>query len=128
MRTSPILKLKWENVELPKTAEVNHVIIENKEFFVIAIEGNLLFTPEEIQEAHDRFIRYPKVERTWPIWELSEEDIQNIAQQSGLNIEGLDLDEIAIRFKDAFNEGTLSWDETLRDCIEEVSNETITGA
>lgn len=123
-KTSPILKIKWENIEQPETAELRHVLIEKQEFYAIAYHGNLLLTPEEIEKAHQRFISYPNIERTWPIWELSAEDIENIAEQFDLDIKGLDIDEIARRFKDAFNEGTLSWDETLRDCIKEVVAES----
>ncbi len=114
-----ILRLKWDEIEQGSNSEVQHVLIDTKEFFVFAYAGNLLFTPEEIQKAHERFIRYPKVEKTWPIWELSEGDIQGIAEQFGLCLQGLNLDDIAYRFNKAFHSGCESWDETLRDVIKE---------
>lgn len=79
---------------------------------------NLLFTPEEISAAHNRFINYPNIEKTWPVWILSESDIKGVAKQFGSDIEGLDPDLIVHYFKKGFMQMVDSWDEIILSCIQ----------
>lgn len=113
----PILKMPW-NVLEDMEAQIRHIIVNWQEFYAIAYAGNLLFTPEEIHAAHQRFINYPKVERTWPVWISSESDIKGVAKQFGLDIEGLDPDLVAHHFNKGFMPLVDSWDEVLKGAIE----------
>jgi hypothetical protein len=72
------------------------------EIYTISHAGNLLFTLEEIIATHLRFINYPTVEKTWPIWILSESDKKGVAARFGLDIEGLDPDLIVHHFEKKF--------------------------
>ncbi len=112
-----ILKLPWTSLESAK-AEVRHIIVNKQELYAVSYAGNLLFTPEEISAAHLRFINYPTVEMTWPVWILSESDIKGVAKQFELNIEGLDPDLIVHHFKKGFLLLVDSWDEVLKEAIE----------
>ncbi len=112
-----ILKLPWTSLESAE-AEVRHIIVNKQEFYAISYAGNLLFTPEEISAAHLRFINYPTVEKTWPVWILSESDIKGVAKRFELNIEGLDPDLIVHHFKKGFLPLVDSWDEVLKEAIE----------
>ncbi len=112
-----ILKLPWTSLENAE-AEVRHIIVNKQEFYAVSYAGNLLFTPEEIGAAHLRFISYPTVEKTWPVWILSESDIKGVAKRFELNIKGLDSDLIVHPFKKGFLPLVDSWDEVLKEAIE----------
>ncbi len=119
-----ILKLPWTYLEHVK-AEVHNILVNQLEFYAIAYAGNLLFTPEEINAAHLRFINYPNNEKTWPIWILSESDIKGVAKQFGLNVEGLDSDLIVQHFKKGFMPLVDPWDEVLKEAIEQARIEQL---
>ncbi len=119
-----ILKLPWTRLENAE-AEVHHIIVNKQEFYAVSYAGNLLFTPEEISAAHLRFINYPTVEKTWPVWILSESDIKGVAKRFELNIKGLDPDLIVHYFKKGFLPLVDSWDEVLKEAIEHARTEQL---
>ncbi len=119
-----ILKIPWTSLESAE-AEVRRIIVNQQEFYAISYAGNLLFTPEEISAAHLRFITYPNIEKTWPIWILSESDIKGVAKQFGSDIEGLDPDLIVHHFKKGFMPLVDSWDEVLKGAIEQARLEQL---
>jgi hypothetical protein len=119
-----ILKIPWTSIESAE-AEVRRIIVNRQEFYAISYAGNLLFTPEEISAAHLRFITYPNIEKTWPIWILSESDIKGVAKQFGSDIEGLDSDLIVHHFKKGFMPLVDSWDEVLKEAIEQARLEQL---
>lgn len=123
--TPPILKLPWEQIELPQMIEARHVLINKQEFYALAMEGNLLFTPDEIRRAHERFITYPEAKRVWPIWELSWEDVEIVANHFELDLEGLAPDTILHYFKKGFGPIVNAWDEVLRDAIKAAITEKL---
>jgi hypothetical protein len=118
----PILKLPWDIIE-DKKVQIRRILVNWQEFYAIAYAGNLLFTPEEIQAAHLRFIQYPNMERTFPAWILSESDIKGIADRFGLSLEGVDLDLVVHHFKKGFMPLVESWDEVLKKAIEQAITE-----
>jgi hypothetical protein len=118
----PILKMPWTFLDSTE-AEVHHIIVNQMEFYTISHAGNLLFTPEEISAAHLRFINYPTVEKTWPVWILSESDIKGVAARFGLDIEGLEPDLIVHHFKKRFMPMVDSWDYVLKEAIEQAKIE-----
>ncbi len=72
---------------------------------------------------------FSKMEKTWIIWILSEEDIYNQLLTKGLlntnqSIRDIltdnEIEDIADRFKEVFNEDITSWEELLSYCIKEV--------
>lgn len=121
---SEILKLPWTHIEEGR-AEVAHIVVHTQEFYAFAYRGNLLFTPEEIHAAQLRFSMYPKVERTWPVWILSEEDIKGLAKELELDIEGLDFDTIVHYFKKGFEPLTESWETVLEEAIEQARTDKL---
>jgi hypothetical protein len=121
-KVSPILKLPWDILE-DKEVQIRRILVNWQEFYAIAYAGNLLFTPEEIQAAHLRFIQYPNIERTFPAWILSESDIKGIADRFGLSLEGVDLDLVVHHFKKGFMPLVESWDEVLKKAIEQAITE-----
>ncbi len=60
--------------------------------------------------------------KTWEMWTLSYEDIQEAAD--GLDLKNVDLDIVAQKFKKCLSLliGD-NWDECLRDCIKETACE-----
>ncbi len=122
-KVPPILKLPWDIID-DTQAQVRRILVTWQEFYAIAYAGNLLFTPEEIQAAHLRFIQYPNIERTFPVWILSESDIRGVAERFGLSLEGLDLDLVVHHFKKGFMPMVESWDEVLKRAIEQARIET----
>jgi hypothetical protein len=121
-KTPPILKTPWDVLDITE-ARISRILVNWQEFYVISYAGNLLFTPEEFQAAHQRFIQYPKIERTFPAWILSESDIKGIADRFGLSLEGLDLDLVVHHFKKGFMPMVESWDEVLKKAIEQAKTE-----
>ena len=113
----PILKIPWDILE-DTEAQIRRILVNWQEFYAIAYAGNLLFTPEEVHAAHLRFISYPNIEKTFPIWILSESDIRGVAHRFGLDIEGLDPDLILHHFKKGFMPMVDSWGEVLKGAIE----------
>ncbi len=124
VKLPPILKMPWAFLDSAE-AEVHHIIVNQMEFYTISHAGNLLFTPEEISAAHLRFISYPDIEKTWPIWILSESDIKGVAKQFGSDIEGLDPDLIVHHFKKGFMPLVDTWDEVLKEAIERAKIEQL---
>lgn len=118
----PILKAPWDVLE-DTEAQIRRILVNWQEFYAIAYAGNLLFTPEEVHAAHLRFISYPNIEKTFPIWIISESDIRGVAQRFGLDIEGLDPDLIVHYFKKGFMPMVDCWDEVLKGAIEKASIE-----
>lgn len=114
----PILKTPWDVLENTE-AQIRRILVNWQEFYAISYGGNLLFTPQEISAAHHRFINYPDIEKTFPVWILSESDIRGVAQRFGLDIEGLDPDLIVHHFKKGFMPMVDSWDEVLKGAIEQ---------
>jgi hypothetical protein len=119
-----ILKLPWTHIE-EGTAEVAHIAVDKQEFYAFAYMGNLLFTPEEIRVAHQRFEMYPKTDRAWTMWTLSEDDIKALAASAGINIEGIDMDTIAHFFKKGFLPMVDSWEDVLINAIEQARDDEI---
>ncbi len=117
-----ILKIPWTYLEHAK-AKVHRIIANLQEFYAISYAGNLLFTPEEIHAAQFRFNNYPNIEKTWPVWILSESDIKGVAKQFGLDIEGLDPNLIVHYFKNGFMPLVDSWDKILKEAIEQAKIE-----
>ncbi|VVB87226.1 Uncharacterised protein [uncultured archaeon] len=117
-----ILTLPWDVID-DTQAQVRRILVNWQEFYAIAYAGNLLFTPEEVAAAHQRFIQYPNIERTLPVWILSESDIRGIADRFGLSLEGLDLDLVFHHFKKGFMPMVESWDEVLKKAIEQAKLE-----
>ncbi len=118
----PIMKIPWSIIE-DVPASAIHFIVNFQEFYLFNYMGNLLFTPEEVAAAHQRFIQYPKIERTFPAWILSESDIKGIADRFGLDLEGIDLDLVVHHFKKGFMPLVESWDEVLTKAIEQAKLE-----
>ncbi len=118
----PILTTPWDVLE-DADAQIRHILVNWQEFYAISYGGNLLFTPEEISAAHLRFISYPDIEKTWPLWILSESDIKGVAKRFGLDTEGLDLDLVVHHFKKGFMPMVDSWDEVLKGAIEQARME-----
>lgn len=118
----PIMKIPWTVIESMDIG-ASHIIVNFQEFYLFNYMGNLLFTPEEIAAAHQRFVQYPKMERTFPAWILSESDIKGIADRCGLDMEGLDLDLVVHHFKKGFMPMVESWDEVLKKAIEQAKLE-----
>ncbi len=118
----PIMKIPWTVMEDTDT-NACHMIVNWQEFYLFSYKGNLLFTPEEVAAAHQRFLQYPKMERTFPVWILSESDIRGIADRFGLSLEGLDLDLVFHHFKKGFMPMVESWDEVLKKGIEQAKLE-----
>lgn len=118
----PIMKIPWTVLEDTDT-NACHMIVNWQEFYLFSYMGNLLFTPEEVAAAHQRFIQYPNIERTFPAWILSESDIRGIADRFGLSLEGLDLDLVFHHFKKGFMPMVESWDEVLKKAIEQAKLE-----
>jgi len=117
-----IMKVPWtviENMDI----SASRIIVNWQEFYLFNYDGNLLFTPEEAAAAHQRFIQYPKIERTFPVWILSESDINGVADRFGLDMEGLDLDLVVHNFKKGFMPMVESWDEVLKKAIEQAKLE-----
>ncbi|NJD75734.1 MAG: hypothetical protein FIB08_01375 [Candidatus Methanoperedens sp.] len=119
-----ILKIPWISLESAE-AEVRHIIVNKQEFYAISYAGNLLFTPEDIHAAQLRFNSYPNIEKTWPVWILSESDIKGVAKQFGLDIEGLDPGLIVHHFKKGFMPLIDSWDEVVKGAIEQAKIEQL---
>ncbi len=113
-----ILNMPWDILD-DAEAQIRRILVNWQEFYAIAYAGNLLFTPEEVSAAHLRFINYPNIEKTWPMWILSESDIKGVAEQFGLDIEGLDPDLIVHHFKKGFMPLADSWYEVLNGAKEE---------
>lgn len=113
----PILNMPLDVLEDAET-QIRRILVNWQEFYAISYAGNLLFTPEDISAAHHRFNNYPNIEKTWPVWILSESDIKGIGKQFGLDIEGLDPDLILHHFKKGFMPMVDSWDEVLKGAIE----------
>jgi len=122
---SKILKLPWTVIEEHR-AEIDHIVINKEEFFAVAYNGNLLFTPEEVHTAQLRFSMFPKIERKWPIWELSADDIKELARQTQIDIEGLDMDTIVHYFKKGFMPLVDSWEDVLIEAIEQTRIDQLT--
>ncbi len=118
IKVPPILNMPWDVLE-DAEAQIRLILVNWQEFYSISYAGNLLFTPEEVHAAHLRFISYPNVEKTFPVWILSESDIRGEAQRFGLDIEGLDPDLIVHYFKKGFMPMVDSWDEVLKGAIEQ---------
>jgi len=118
----PIMKIPWTIIEDTNTGAI-HMIANFQEFYLFSYMGNLLFTPEEVEAAHQRFIQYPKMERTFPAWILSESDIKGVADRFGLDLEGIDLDLVVYHFKKGFMPMVESWDEVLKKAIEQATLE-----
>ncbi len=116
--------IPWTSLESSE-AEVHHIIVNKQEFYAISYAGNLLFTPEDIHAAKLRFDSYPNIEKTWPVWVLSESEIKGVARQFGLDIEGLDPDLIVHHFKKVFMPLVDSWDEVLKEAIEQARIEQL---
>ena len=114
----PILNMPWDILD-DAEAQIRRILVNWQEFYAIAYAGNLLFTPEELNAAHRRFITYPNIEKTWPMWILSESDIIGVTKQFGLDIEGLDPDLIVHHFKKGFMPLVDSWEEILKVAIEQ---------
>ncbi len=119
---SPIEMLPRTVMEKTGT-NVSHIIVNWQEFYTFNYMEGLLFTPEEVTEAHQRFIQYPETERTFPVWILSESDIKGVAERFGLNIEDLDVDLIVHHFKKGFMPLVETWDEVLKKAIEQAELE-----
>ncbi len=118
----PIMRIPWtvlENMDI----SASRIIVNWQEFYLFNYIGNLLFTPEEVAAAHQRFVQYPKIERTFPAWILSESDIKGIADRFGLSLEGVDLDLVVHHFKKGFMPMVESWDEVLKKAIEQANLE-----
>ena len=113
-----IMKIPWTVME-NMGISASRIIVNWQEFYLFNYDGNLLFTPEEVAAAHQRFIQYPKIERTFPVWILSESDINGVADRFGLDMEGLDLDLVVHHFKKGFMPMVESWDEVLKKAIEQ---------
>ncbi len=113
----PILEIPWDVLE-DTVAQIRRILVNRQEFYAISYGGNLLFTPEDIHAVHNRFINYPDIEKTFPIWILSESDIRGVAQRFGLDMEGLDSDLIVHYFKKGFMPLVDSWDKVLKEAIE----------
>ncbi len=122
--TSQSLKIPWTSLESAQ-AEIHHIIVNKQEFYAISCAENLLFTPEDIHAAKLRFSTYPNFEKTWQVWVLSESDFKGVARQFGLDIAGLDPDFIVHRFKKGFIPMVDSWDEVLREAIEQAMIEQL---
>jgi hypothetical protein len=118
----PIMKIPWTVID-DESTHATHVIVNFQEFYMFDYMGNLLFTPEEVAAAHQRFIQYPKTERTFPVWILSESDIKGVADRFGLDLEGIDLDLVVHHFKKGFMPMVESWDEVLKKAIEQATLE-----
>jgi hypothetical protein len=114
----PILNMPWDVLD-DAEAQIRRILVNWQEFYAISYAGNLLFTPEEISAAHDRFINYPDIEKIWPVWILSESDIKGVAKRFGLDTEGLNLDLVVHYFKKGFMPMVDSWDEVLKEAIEQ---------
>jgi hypothetical protein len=113
----PIKDIPWSILDETDT-ELTHILVNWQEFYLFTCLGNLLFTPEEVAAAHQRFIQYPKIDRTFPAWILSESDIKGVANRFGLSLEGLDFDLVVYHFKKGFMPMVESWDEVLKKAIE----------
>ncbi len=118
----PILNMPWDVLE-DAEARIRRILVNWQEFYAIAYAGNLLFTPEEVSAAYLRFINYPNIEKTWPVWILSESDIKEVSSRFGLDIEGLDPDLIVHHFKKRFMPMVDSWDYVLKEAIEQAKIE-----
>ncbi|MGB8216289.1 MAG: hypothetical protein WCE94_03215 [Candidatus Methanoperedens sp.] len=118
----PIMKIPWSVIE-DMDISVNRIIVNFQEFYLFNYMGNLLFTPEEVAVAHQRFTQYPKIERTFPAWILSESDIKGVADRFGEDLEGVDLDLVVHHFKKGFMPMVESWDEILKKAIEQAKLE-----
>jgi hypothetical protein len=121
-QTPPILDLPWDILE-GAHVRLRRILVNWQEFYVVDYAGNLLLTPEEVKAAHLRFTSYPNIERTFPIWILSESEIKGVAERFGLNIEGVDPDLIAYHFKKGFMPMVEIWDEVLKKAIEQAITE-----
>lgn len=117
-----IMKIPWTVIE-KMDISASRIIVNWQEFYLFNYDGNLLFTPEEVAAAHQRFIQYPKIERTFPAWILSESDIKGVADRFGLDLEGIDLDLVVHHFKKGFMPMVESWDEVLKIAIEQAKLE-----
>ncbi len=62
----------------------------------------ICFSRQNIHAAQFRINNYPNIEKTWPVWILSESNIKEVAAQFGLDIEGLDPDLMVHNFKKIF--------------------------
>lgn len=89
---------------------------------------NFFFQTEEelMEDMHAVYLSIAaKMEKTWEMWTLSEEDIKNAAEAHDILLDGADLDDVANRFYKCFAELVgLNWDECLADCIKESIKDT----
>ena len=77
-------------------------------------------TEEELMEDMDAIYLSitAKMEKTWEMWTLSEEDIVAIAKREGLSLEGKNLDEIARQIKKGIAWAVDDvWEGVVRDAI-----------
>jgi hypothetical protein len=120
-----LLKKQWTEIDKNDTI-MHRILVDKQEFYAVEGMGNLLFTPEEVNKARLRFSMYPKTEREWHIWDLSEDDIKELARQTQIDIEGLDLDTIVHFFKKGFLPLVDSWENVLAKAIEQTRADQLT--
>lgn len=57
-------------------------------------------------------------EKTWHLWDLTQETIEAIAKQKGLSLEGKDFDEIARQTKKGIDAALdFVWEEAIENAI-----------
>lgn len=107
-------------VELTKEAEkILKKLIETTGKSEGYILSNLL---ENLEKIGRRLIKTENEERTWNTWILSESDIQEVAKQNELSLEGRDMDEIARLYEKGISamlgNGMPDWTDILKEAIQ----------
>jgi hypothetical protein len=113
------IKVYGEEYDPERTANEWRNVDGRKTWRCVTIQENFPEMLEQCRTCLRKSKEENDIERTWPIFTLTESDIRGTAMQLGLNIEGLDIDVIIHHFKKGFMSMAYSWDELFKQAIEQ---------